>query len=322
MNADLLLSVLLQGYLLARRADGYSPGALTQYEWAIERLIFVVGDKPIHQVTIEDLRRFMSWMQTDYVTKGGKPGKLSPVSIFHAWKALHAFYAWLNTEYQVERIERKLAKPKFQYPEIKPFSEDEIKAIVKAAEYSRLAQTEKRLSYRMPRPTARRDLAIVILLLDTGIRIGEMSRLLVSDANLDSGEIVIRPFRSGIKSRARTVPIGARTRKVLWKYLALRDLKNDDHYLFVTVDDHQLVPNAAQHVLRSIGKAAGVLDVHPHRFRHTFAIEYLRNGGDVFTLKKILGHTTLKTVEHYLSLVQADVTTAHRRASPADHWKL
>ena len=75
-------------------------------------------------------------------------------------------------------------------------------------------------------------------------------------------------------------------------------------------------------VVNKIGRRAQVTHTHPYRFRHTFAITYLRAGGDVFTLQALLGHSTLTIVEHYAQVALLDVEMAHRKASPADSWHL
>ena len=74
--------------------------------------------------------------------------------------------------------------------------------------------------------------------------------------------------------------------------------------------------------LISIGKRAGVKGVNVHRFRHTFAINYLRNGGDSWSLQMMLGHSTMEMVKNYLALAQADLEKNHKMASPVDNWRL
>ena len=88
------------------------------------------------------------------------------------------------------------------------------------------------------------------------------------------------------------------------------------------MDGHEMNRSRLLKILVSLGKRSGVSDVHPHRFRHTFAIQYLRNGGDPYTLQALLGHSSLDLVKVYLRIAQIDIDTAHRRASPVDNWKL
>lgn len=80
--------------------------------------------------------------------------------------------------------------------------------------------------------------------------------------------------------------------------------------------------DSLRHLLLRIGERAGVVNPHPHRWRHTFAIEYLRNGGDPFTLKTLLGHTTLNMVSVYIRLAEVDMARVHSKVNPSDNWRI
>jgi integrase/recombinase XerD len=112
-------------------------------------------------------------------------------------------------------------------------------------------------------------------------------------------------------------------RKAVWRYLAEReDGEDPEAPVFVTRQDRQMNPNSLRLVIKQLGQNAGVEDIYPHKFRHTFAITYLRSGGDIFTLQMLLGHADLQMVRHYAQIAEVDVRRAHRRASPADNWRL
>jgi integrase/recombinase XerD len=118
-----------------------------------------------------------------------------------------------------------------------------------------------------------------------------------------------------MKTKYRNIPLGRGAQKALWLYLTNTELQPTDS-LF------GLIEKSIRGLMLSLGSAAKVPHTHPHRFRHTFAIEYLRKGGDIFTLQHILGHNDLNTYRHYLALLQTDITEAHKRSSPADRWNL
>jgi len=309
---DILLSQTIEGFLMARRADGYSPQTLNQYKWALDMLTAFV-DKPIRQITVDNLRAFLAHIQSN--------PNLSRTSVFHIWKSIRALYKWTESEGISERPDKLLTKPRYAHKEIQPLTEAEIKALLKAVD--RTAPSKgRREPFTMPRSSAQRDKAITLLLLDTGIRASELCRLTVQDVDLQSGAITIRPYLSGIKSRPRVIPIGNVAKKFLWRYLTSRNTEYRGNELFFSREGHPLNRNSLMLILRRLGERAGVPNVHPHRFRHTFAIQYLRNGGDVFTLQRILGHTTLHMVQHYLAIADTDMQSAHRKASPADNWRL
>jgi integrase/recombinase XerD len=199
---------------------------------------------------------------------------------------------------------------------VAPFSEDDIRKILTACDYTKEFKRENTKTYKLKRKTAIRDRALIMILLDTGIRVGELTRLKIEDVDLTTGACLIAPYETGRKTKPRTVYLGKASRRTLWLYLAKRDdYRQDDPLIPLGTDPIRLL-------LKGIEERSGVKNIHPHRFRHTFAIQYLRNKGDVFTLQRLLGHATLSMVQHYLALVDADSADTHRRASPVDNMKL
>jgi integrase/recombinase XerD len=101
-----------------------------------------------------------------------------------------------------------------------------------------------------------------------------------------------------------------------------RDDKTDERAPLFSAGLRRLTRDALRHLIGRLGDATDAQNAHPHRFHHTFAITYLRCGGDVFTLQRLLGHGSLDMVQYYAPLAQVDLEQAHRRASPVDNWRL
>jgi integrase/recombinase XerD len=319
------LSRASEGFFLDRRASGYSPNTLAIYQWGLDLIQAYLNDPELEDIIEEDLQRFFVWLQQDYKPKrkNGDTSPLAPSSVENAWTAMRSFFGWaVELGHIKSRPDNAIRRPRYEPREIVPLTKDELEKLVNACEYSKLADTNGRKAFSMKRPTGARDLAIVLMLVDTGLRVSELARLKVRDVDLSDGEVYVAPYGTGRKTKSRLVYLGAAARRAVWRYLAQRDQTFPDDPLFLTQEGRAMDRNNIRHLLVALGERCGVNNVHPHRFRHTFAIQYLRNGGDIFTLQRMLGHRSLTMVLNYLDLADADTQAVHRKASPADRWRL
>lgn len=165
--------------------------------------------------------------------------------------------------------------------------------------------------------TGFRDYTMMMVMLETGMRIGELLNLKVGDLFLKEMEIRIIKGKGG---KARRVPIQKTCVKILTQYLDERGDADTD-WLFVNVEGTALHMRTIQENIQEYGKFAGIsgVRVSPHTFRHTMAKFYILNGGDVFTLQQILGHSTLDMVRYYVELFSKDIRDQHQKYSPVEN---
>jgi integrase/recombinase XerD len=187
-----------------------------------------------------------------------------------------------------------------------------------------------------------RDWAIFMLLLDTGMRTGELCQLHLTDVHWDREEVVIRP-ETAKNRRGRTIPLSG-SLSALRKYRALRsDASDQCPNLFLGFYSTPVYSGGPRHdkrrstrslqlsrapltrvglyqLVAKWGRLAGITEARcsPHTFRHFFATEYLRNGGNIVVLQRILGHSRLDVTERYLRVVAADLTHSQKHFSPAN----
>ncbi|MEK7573745.1 MAG: tyrosine-type recombinase/integrase [Patescibacteria group bacterium] len=224
-----------------------------------------------HEVTKEDIEAFLAKMSKDGYT---------PKSISRKINSTRTFYRFLKVnEYITDDPSLLVAHPKYQLapPRI-------------------LTPTE----YRALRDAARNDarmFAIIELLLQTGIRIGELANLKLADVKKDS--LHIEPFE---KHEERDVPLNKRSQEALERYMTGRAQTKDNH-LFVTKSGRPFLVRNIRTSMERYFRLAEIKNAKVNDLRHTFVAHHLKQGASLILLSKILGHKRLSTTERYLDFV-------------------
>lgn len=308
------MSKSLIGWRLHMLSGGYSSKTIEGYLPAMTRVINYLGDPDAADVTVWELEDFLASLRETGVKEATRQAY---------WRVIKAYFKWASMRkgLNIPRPDTELEMPKVPEPDIHPYTEQEVKALLKACEKTTMSQPKQKKPCQFDRKTAARDKLIILILLDTGIRVSELCRIQYKDINLEEQSIMIRPFETGGKSRGRTVYLGSVAMEMLWKMAA--ENEDPENYLISSCKTRRNKPldrYAINNLLKGLGEKAGIPSCGAHRFRHTFAIQYLRNGGDIYTLKRLIGHKSFYMVQRYLELSDADAKKAHQKASPVDNW--
>jgi len=166
-----------------------------------------------------------------------------------------------------------------------------------------------------------RNQTIFMLMLDTGLRMGELINLKMDNIHMNEGLLKV----IGKGKKERIVPMGSNAQRALQKYLFRYRPKPSGtsiENVFLSMVGMPLTENSVKLIFARLAKKSGVYRLHAHLCRHTFATRFLVNGGDVFTLQQILGHSTLEMVRHYVNLASSHVIIQHQKYSPLDRLNI
>jgi site-specific recombinase XerD len=158
---------------------------------------------------------------------------------------------------------------------------------------------------------SRRNQALLLLLIDTALRPGELLSLTLEDFQGDY--IKVRG-----KTGERLLPVSQVAKRAIQAYLKKRRASPLEDALFTTSDGRPLTYCALRSILRTLKEKSQVSRLYPYLFRHTSATSYLQNGADLETVRRLLGHATYAVTQRYLSLTQGDLARAQRKASPVN----
>jgi site-specific recombinase XerD len=308
-----LYSDVVEGYILSLNARHLSEHTISDYSRTLHKFgEFLEVDLCVDQITHRHIESFLTVNP-----------KLSNKSVLNRYIGLSSLWTWLiHEEIVTVNVVRKLKPPKPQKKDVTPLSETEVKAIFSVLSRSKVYHRQvdhQGVNVDHELSSFERNRAMLLLMLDTGIRASELCDLNIEDLKQKNSQIYVR---KGKGDRERILPFSPRTGQMIWRYLASRKNADPKEPLFLSKIGRRLHRDKLSHMVADIGRRAGVPDVYPHRFRHTFAIQYLRNGGNAYTLQRMLGHSTLETVKIYLKIAQVDIDAVHRIASPVDNWRL
>lgn len=167
-----------------------------------------------------------------------------------------------------------------------------------------------------------RNLAVVMLMLDSGPRISEVASLRLSNLNLEEREVKIM----GKGRKERRIPFGQDTAKALMRYINMfrpEPAHAGEDYAFLSVDACPMTRNGLECIVRRMRESSGVNKLHAHLLRHTVSTNFLAAGGDLETLRRILGHESLEVTKRYRrGLQDAQVRAKYQEFSPVDRMKL
>ena len=308
-KGKLELSELVKRFDLHNRSDGKSEKTLRWYNQSLGLFQnWLSGEgmsTRLRDLGEDEVRHFIIHLQG---RRGVRGERASSHTVNCRVRALRAFFAWLHRRGYTETNRLgDLRPPKVRQKEIEIMTDDEIERMFGCMD----PDTE----------LGARNTSIFSLMLDTGLRLSEVVTLKYGDVHLE--EQYVKVLGKGDKERI--VAFGANCRSSLLNYDRLYRAKTTEpgaDVFFLCMDGCAMTSDALRSLTTRLAKSAGVLRLHPHLLRHTYATRFLLNGGDVFLLKQNLGHTTLAMVERYVHIANRMAAQVSQEFSPMDRFEI
>ncbi|MDP9365888.1 MAG: tyrosine-type recombinase/integrase [Chloroflexota bacterium] len=299
-----MVETYVEAFLLARQAEGVTPKTLEWHGGALRLFLAWLRehDAPEDPERWDAalFRRYVVHLQQRPTMRGGRRGQtLRPATVTNYVQSLLAFTKWLAAEeYTTRDVAAKVRKPRSPQLVQQPVPPEDVARLVQAA------RADKRNGVR--------DLAMLYLLLDSGLRANELCGLTADDVLWSQNLVKVH----GKGQKQRVVPFGPTTAAAMRKYALKGRVAAGAAEFFQTEEGRALKPMGLLYVLKRLAARADVPNVHPHRLRHTSAVNFVRAGGNVLVLQRILGHSTLAMTNRYVALVTDDLQREHERCSP------
>ena len=269
-------------FLAAKRIEGCSERTIHYYRVTIEKMLQSMTE-PVRKITTEDMRSYLSNYQ--------KQNNCTKVTVDNVRRNISSFFSWLEEENYI------LKSPMRRIHKIK--TNQQVKEIISDEDIEKIRD----------RCSCKRDLAMIDLLYSTGIRVGELVNLNITDIDFEARECVVL----GKGGKERKVYFDAKAKLHIRDYINSREDNNPA--LFVTLDApyDRLKISGVEIRMRNLGRSLNLSRVHPHKFRRTMATRAIDKGMPIEQVQKILGHSQIDTTMQYAMVNQNNVKTSHQK---------
>ena len=273
---------ILDRFIASKEIEGCSTRTLNYYRDNINKMLDTVN-LPINEITTEILRNYLS----DYKSNSNA----GMVTIDNIRRTLSSFFAWLeNEDYIVKSPVRRIHK-------------------VKTTRRVKETLTDENLEKLRDTCSNVIDLAILELLISTGMRVGELIRLNISDINFQERSCIVL----GKGNSEREVYFSAKSKMYIKKYLETRTDNNEALFVSLIKPYNRLGISGVEILIRNLGREANINKVHPHKFRRTMATMAIDKGMPIEQVQKLLGHIKIDTTMEYAMVNQNNVKNSHRK---------
>jgi integrase/recombinase XerD len=283
------LQAAMDAFVLSRQAARCAARTVEHYTYTVGAFLDFLGSIGVtspQEITSHHIRRFL----VDLQGRG-----LKDTSQHAHARGIKTWLRWLVAEGDLQESPMmRVQMPRLEQRVPPPFSPEDICKLLKVCN----RKTD----------TGLRNYAIMLCLLDSGLRLAEFASLRLSDVNMRTGIVRVRKGKGGKQRQTR---FGAKARGALVRFLGTRQCEPGEPLWGLSARGIQIM-------LYRLGKRTGVLPCGPHRFRRTFALWCLRDGMDLHSLRVLMGHSDLSILQRYLALAGEDIERAHIAHSPVD----
>lgn len=274
--------IMIESFISSKQVEGCSDRTIKYYKEIIDKFNESF-DKSIKRISTEEIRNYLSNYK--------ETSTCGSTTIDNIRRVLSSFFSWLEDEdYIIKSPVRRIHRIKT--PTV-------VKEVLTDENIEKLRDECENI----------RDLSLIELLISTGMRVGELVNLNISNLNFEDRSCIVL----GKGNKEREVYFDAKTKLHLKEYISKRKDTNDALFVSLREPHQRLSISGIELIIRNLGISTNIKKVHPHKFRRTLATMAIDKGMPVEQVQKLLGHVKIETTMHYALVNQSNIKISHRR---------